>query len=119
MGLKIPRQGLHLSIIISAGLAAVYALSPTYDEHGAGSLEGVLKAQLKARGIATGPEKRAETNEAIKAMLERSKRGEFDAVVTPLWNSQHSAAQTIAPNVNAQRQRTGNYPPPPAAAAPK
>ncbi len=110
-----------MGILVSVGLAAVYALSPTYDEHGAGSLEGVLKANLKARGIESGPEKRAQQNEALKAMLERSKRGEFDALVTPIWNSQHSAAQTIAPNVLAQRQRTGNYPdpPPPAAAAPK
>lgn len=95
MGLKIPRQVFNLSVILAAGLAAVYALSPKYDEHGAGSLEGTLKAKSRATEI--GPAQRAQQNEAIKAMLERSKRGEFDAVVTPLWKSQPSGAPTDAP----------------------
>jgi hypothetical protein len=95
MVLKIPRQGLHLSVILAAGIAAVYALSPKYDEHGAGSLEGVLKA--KSRATETGPAQRAQQNMAIKAMLERSKRGEFDAVVTPLWKSQPAGEFADAP----------------------
>ena len=95
MVLKIPRQGFNLSVILVVGLAAVYALSPKYDEHGAGSLEGVLKA--KARAAEIGPAQRAQQNEAIKAMLERSKRGEFDAVVTPLWKSRPASAPADAP----------------------
>ncbi len=95
MGLKIPRQGLHWGLMILVGVGGIYALSPTYDSHGPNSLEEILKAKS---GGANKPGIRAQENEALKKMLERSKSGEFDAVITPLWKQQQLHSEKNADN---------------------
>mmetsp|Transcript_7276 Transcript_7276/g.18585 ORF Transcript_7276/g.18585 Transcript_7276/m.18585 type:complete len:113 (-) Transcript_7276:1724-2062(-) len=112
--MKIPRQGLHWTLMTVGGIGAIYAFArPTYD--GEAGLEDELKRKYKHQ-----LRDRGEANRQLREMLERSKQGEFDTVITPIWKQtgepqaseagdvSHPAGEQGKPDAAAEPARAAN-----------